>query len=67
MCHQIFSISYWNGSKREKNKYTKRWGVGVLQDDGEELSDLEYGDLSEDEEALISEGVDHDLDLAEQR
>ena len=67
MCHQIFSISYWNGSTREKNKYTKRWGVGVLQDDGEELSDLEYGDLSEDEEALISEGVDHDLDLAEQR
>ena len=54
-------------AKRKKNKYTKRWGVGVLQDDGEELSDLEYGDLSEDEEALISEGVDHDLDLAEQR
>ena len=39
----------------------------VLQDDGEELSDLEYGDLSEDEEALINEGVDPDLDLAEQR
>ena len=39
----------------------------VLQDDGEELSDLEYGDLSEDEEALINKGVDPDLDLAEQR
>ena len=67
MCHQIFSIPHWNGSKRAQNKYTKRLGVGVLQDDGEELSDLEYEDLSEDEEALISEGVDHDLDLAEQR
>ena len=67
MCHQIFSIPHWNGSKRAKNKYTKRLGVGVLQDGGEELSDLEYEDLSEDEEALISEGVDHDLDLAEQR
>ena len=39
----------------------------VLQENGEELSDLEYGDLSEDEEALINEGVDPDLDLAEQR
>ena len=39
----------------------------VLQDNGEELSDLEYGDLSEDDEALISKGVDRDLDLAEQR
>ena len=39
----------------------------VLQDDGEELSELEYQDLSEDEEALINEGVDPDLDLAEQR
>ena len=39
----------------------------VLQDDREELSDLEYGDLSEDEEALINKGVDPDLDLAEQR
>ncbi|CAH3163102.1 unnamed protein product [Porites lobata] len=41
----------------------------VLQDDGQcqELSDLEYGDLSEDEEALINKGVDPDLDLAEQR
>ena len=39
----------------------------VLQDDGEELSDLEYGDLSEDEEALINKGVDPDLDLAEKR
>ena len=39
----------------------------VLQDDGEELSGLEYGDLSEDEEALINVGVDPDLDLAEQR
>jgi len=39
----------------------------VLQDDGEELSGLEYGDLSQDEEALINVGVDPDLDLAEQR
>ena len=39
----------------------------VLQDDREELSDLEYGDLSEDEEALINKRVDPDLDLAEQR
>ena len=38
-----------------------------LHDDGEELSNLEYGDLSEDEEALINKGVDPDLDLAEQR
>ena len=39
----------------------------LLQDDGEELTDVEYGDLSEDEEALINEGVDPGLDLAEQR
>ena len=39
----------------------------VLQDNGEELSDLEYEDLSKNDEALISKGVDRDLDLAEQR
>ena len=39
----------------------------LLQDDGEELTDVEYGDLSEDEEALINERVDPGLDLAEQR
>ena len=38
----------------------------VLQDDGEELSELEYEDLSEDE-AFINERVHPDLDLAEQR
>ena len=32
-----------------------------------ELSELEYQDFSEDEEALINEGVHPDLDLAEQR
>ena len=50
-------------AKRQRTNIPYR----CLQDDGEELSNLEYGDLSEDEEALISEGVDHDLDLAEQR
>lgn len=39
----------------------------VLQDDGEELSELEYQDLYEDEEALINQGLHPDLDLAEQR
>ena len=39
----------------------------VLQDDGEGLSDFEYGNLSEDEDVLINEGVDPDLHLAEQR
>ena len=29
ICHGIFSISYWNGSRKAKNKYTIRWGVGI--------------------------------------
>ena len=61
----FYTALKWQQKGKEQIYQTLR--CGVLQDDGEELSDVEYEDLSEDEEALISEGVDHDLDLAEQR
>ena len=39
----------------------------VLDDDGDELSEFEYGDLSEEEEELIDNGVDPDLLPEEER
>ena len=39
----------------------------VLDDDGDELSEFEYGDLSEKEEELINNGVDPDLLPKEER
>ena len=39
----------------------------VLDDDGDELSKFEYGDLSEEEEELINNGVDPDLLPEEER
>ena len=39
----------------------------VLEDNGEELSGLEYGDLFEEEEALINDGVDSDLPSKQER